>query len=284
MRRPPTSLRVLAMTVVAAGAVTGLRPGPAARSPCPDCLDLGRRVRPDRPGVDRRLLVVVDPGPGRRAGLHPRRQLPDAPLTIFGPGEESGTFDSFNELAIVDIAEERGVPEEEALARPDYISSPNDNVIIDGVAGIGRLVRLGRSRLRQATSDTRPDLRRRRRGRSLRRPRPTRPSPTASYPLARDLYMYVNLEHAAEDPAVAAYVDGFLSDEGRSAVGEAGYVALEDDAWAATLEAWAAAGGQPGDPAEDVDGRRARLGVLDGRADRLARGRGASAATTPGPG
>ena len=34
--------------------------------------------------------------------------LPDADLVISGPGEESGTYDSFVEFAIADLAEERG--------------------------------------------------------------------------------------------------------------------------------------------------------------------------------
>ena len=57
---------------------------------------------------------------------------PDAPLAITAPGEESGTYDSFVELALEDIAEERG---QEAATRPDYQASANDNVIIDGIAG-----------------------------------------------------------------------------------------------------------------------------------------------------
>ena len=55
---------------------------------------------------------------------------PEAPLTVTAPGEESGTFDSFVELALGDIAEARG---QDATSRPDYTASPNDNVIIDGV-------------------------------------------------------------------------------------------------------------------------------------------------------
>jgi len=58
--------------------------------------------------------------------------LPDAPLTITAPGEESGTYDSFVEIVIEEFNEERG---QEAETRPDYQASPNDNVIIDGVAG-----------------------------------------------------------------------------------------------------------------------------------------------------
>ena len=57
---------------------------------------------------------------------------PDADLTITGPGEESGTFDSFVSLVIDPVAGELGV--EDANVRVDYTASPNDNVIIEGVA------------------------------------------------------------------------------------------------------------------------------------------------------
>ncbi|MCB0953884.1 MAG: hypothetical protein KDB13_14435, partial [Microthrixaceae bacterium] len=56
----------------------------------------------------------------------------DAPLDITGPGEESGTYSSFVELAIEDYAEERG---QEAQTRPDYQASADDNIIIQGIQG-----------------------------------------------------------------------------------------------------------------------------------------------------
>ena len=36
---------------------------------------------------------------------------PEAPLVVVGPGEESGTYDTFVEFAIADLAEERGADE-----------------------------------------------------------------------------------------------------------------------------------------------------------------------------
>src|SRR5918992_4259187 len=62
---------------------------------------------------------------------------PDAPLAITAPGEESGTYDAFVELAeFEDMGVERGLSEDEAATtRPDYQASSNDNVIIDGIAG-----------------------------------------------------------------------------------------------------------------------------------------------------
>ncbi len=56
--------------------------------------------------------------------------FPDAQLTIYGPGEESGTYDTFVEFAIADLAEERGQAEE---VRADYSSSANDNLIVEGI-------------------------------------------------------------------------------------------------------------------------------------------------------
>ena len=58
--------------------------------------------------------------------------LPDADLVISGPGEESGTYDTFVEFAIADLAEERGQDE---VVRADYTSSPNDNIIVQGIEG-----------------------------------------------------------------------------------------------------------------------------------------------------
>ena len=61
--------------------------------------------------------------------------LPDADLSIFGPGEESGTFDSFVELVLTDSAEARTIAEDQITTRPDYTASANDNAIIEGIAG-----------------------------------------------------------------------------------------------------------------------------------------------------
>ena len=66
--------------------------------------------------------------------------LPDAPLDITGPGEESGTYDAFVELALGPIAEKQveagEITEEEAeTTRPDYSTQSNDNAIVEGIAG-----------------------------------------------------------------------------------------------------------------------------------------------------
>jgi phosphate transport system substrate-binding protein len=56
--------------------------------------------------------------------------LPDAPLTVTGPGTESGTYDSFVEFAVKKIATDR---KKDVKLRADYTASPNDNVIVSGI-------------------------------------------------------------------------------------------------------------------------------------------------------
>ncbi len=161
----------------------------------------------------------------------PNAPYPDADLVITAPGEESGTYDSFVEFAIADIAEERG---EDAVLQPDYVASPNDNVIIEGIAG--SLTSLGfvgyafylpnQDRVKALAIDGGEGC----------------VAPTAatiadgSYPYSRPLYIYVNKEAAADKPEVAAFVDLYLSEEGLASIDEAGYVRLAD--YGPTLEAW----------------------------------------------
>jgi phosphate transport system substrate-binding protein len=167
---------------------------------------------------------------------------PDAPLDITAPGEESGTYDAYIELSgIPDVAEERGLPEEQLeTTRPDYQASANDNVIIDGIAGSDSSFGwVGFSFFEQnqdvvkafeidggegcvaPSFDTISD---------------------GSYPLSRSLFIYVNNAKAAESEALQAYVDLYLSDEGiRTAVQEVAYVVLPDDRIEATRSTWESA-------------------------------------------
>ena len=151
--------------------------------------------------------------------------LPDAPLDIFGPGEESGTFDSFIEIVLEDIADERG---QEAITRPDYNPSADDNVILQGIQGsdtsfgwVGfafaanaadvKLLQVdnGESGCIEANPDT---------------------IATAEYPIARPLFIYVNNAKYAESAALQAFTEFYLGTGLDQAVGEVGYVPLTEDA------------------------------------------------------
>ncbi len=167
---------------------------------------------------------------------------PDAPLTVTGPGEESGTFDSFVEIVIAPVGDALGI--EDATVRPDYTASPNDNVIIEGISQndtslgwvgfafveenldtIKPLQVDGGDGCIEPTVETIAD---------------------GTYPIARDLYIYVNAAKAEENPAVAGYVDFYLSEEGLGVIGpdvDAGqvpYVPLASEDVEATRAVWEA--------------------------------------------
>jgi phosphate transport system substrate-binding protein len=163
----------------------------------------------------------------------------DAPLVVTAPGEESGTYDSFGEIVLEDIAyEERGVSEDKSPIRPDYQASANDNVIIEGISGtptslgwVGYAFFIQNSETVKALAIDG--------GEGCVEPTEDTIS-SGEYPIARDLFIYVNTAKLEENPAVEAYVDFYLSDAGLASVAEVGYVDLADEDIQATQDAWSA--------------------------------------------
>lgn len=163
--------------------------------------------------------------------------FPDADLVISAPGTESGTYDSFVELALAKIAEAQG---QEAGARPDYSSAADDNVIIQTVSSNDTsLGWVGFAYADQADGVKMLPISKEAGGECV---APDSASIAAGkYPLARDLYIYVSSKSVADNPAVAAYVDHYMDFGLNTAVTEADYVKLDDAALKATQDAWAAA-------------------------------------------
>jgi len=165
--------------------------------------------------------------------------FPSVPLDITAPGEESGTYDAFIELSgIPDIGIERGLSETEAGAlRKDYQASPNDNVIIQAMEGSpSSLGFVGFAFAQEAGEGVRVlevDG-----GNGCVAPS-TETIADGSYPLSRSLYIYVNQAKIAESPALKAYVDYYLSDDGlTAAVSEVGYIPLPADRVEASRAVW----------------------------------------------
>jgi len=137
--------------------------------------------------------------------------FPDADLSITGPGEESGTYDSYVELVITPIASKQTPPAESAT-RPDYVASANDNAIIAGVEGSPSALGWVGFAFAEENKDAIKEIQ------VAKEPNGTCIAPTAttiadgSYPLSRSLYIYVNKAKAAANPAVAGYVDYYLAD------------------------------------------------------------------------
>ena len=168
--------------------------------------------------------------------------FPDEPLEITAPGEESGTYDAFIELSgIPDIAIEQGIPEDESEAlRQDYTSSPNDNVIIQAMAGSpSSLGFVGFAFAEEAGDQVREigiDG-----GDGCVTPSAETIS-DASYPLSRSLYIYVNNEKLGQSEALRAYVDYSLTDEAlNQLVSEVAYIPMPTDRIEATSGVWAEA-------------------------------------------
>ncbi|MDJ0960044.1 MAG: phosphate ABC transporter substrate-binding protein PstS family protein [Acidimicrobiia bacterium] len=161
---------------------------------------------------------------------------PDAALDITAPGEESGTYDTFVELVIEDIAEERGAEEG---TRVDYSAEANDQVIVNNISSndtsfgwVGfAFFEENQESLKAIAVDGGDGC----------------VVPTAEtiasfeYPLSRPLFIYVRTDNLDSKPELVDFVDFYLSDDGLTAVSEAGYVQLPTADWDATKAAWEAA-------------------------------------------
>jgi phosphate transport system substrate-binding protein len=169
--------------------------------------------------------------------------FPDAPLDITAPGEESGTYDSFTEIVFGDISEaraEEGAIEDDEVetARKDYSSQADDNAIVAGIegsdAGLGWV---GFAFAEEAGDEVTEIPIAAEPGGACVAPTPETIAST-EYPISRNLYLYVNAALADENPAIAAYVDFFLSDAGIAAVEQVGYVGLTSEDLEATRSVW----------------------------------------------
>jgi phosphate transport system substrate-binding protein len=200
---------------------------------CLSFADLYALIGPESEGFNKWAAAQ-----GLATSLGSQTQLPDQDLALYGPGPESGTYDSFIELALAGLAEERAVPEDKASStRPDYQQSADDNQIISGIEGSDYSLGWVGFAYAQNAGDQVKELQ------VSKDPNGTCVAPThdtiadGSYPLSRSLYIYVSKASIADNPAVVPFVDFYL--DGLSDFVEgANYVALPDDQTAETQSAW----------------------------------------------
>jgi phosphate transport system substrate-binding protein len=159
--------------------------------------------------------------------------LPPLQLTVIGPGSSSGTRQTLVDLAIAPLAKERDVT---PGLRPDYVDQPAEQLIRNamlsqpgalGIAGLATASAWGNT-VKLLEADF---------GDGCEGPSAEAIN-TGRYPLARELYVYVNLDAVASSPAQQAFVDHLVSDEGLSIAGEVGGVALSPDETAAVQQHW----------------------------------------------
>lgn len=150
-----------------------------------------------------------------------RPDFPDAPLALFGPGTDSGTFDYFTEV----------INGEEGASRGDFTASEDDNVLVQGVAGNRNALgyfglayyEANRDRLERVAIDDGDDAN----GAGFVLPSPETVLDGTYQPLARPLFIYVNSQKL-DRPEVQAFVDFYLDPANQALINDAGYIAMSE--------------------------------------------------------
>jgi phosphate transport system substrate-binding protein len=135
--------------------------------------------------------------------------FPNLPIKLFGPGADSGTFDYFTEA----------INGKSKQSRADYTASEDDNVLVQGVSrdksamgyfGFAYFEK-NKSRLKALNIEgVAPNLGNVKNG---------------SYPLARPLYLYVNVDKLNSNGELKAFVETYLNGA-EGFVTKAGYLPL----------------------------------------------------------
>ncbi|MBE9108810.1 PstS family phosphate ABC transporter substrate-binding protein [Nodosilinea sp. LEGE 07298] len=155
-----------------------------------------------------------------------RSDFPDAPLGLYGPGTDSGTYDFFMEAIGAD-GESRG----------DFTASEDDNVIVQGVStdanglgffGLAYFVE-NQDRLKAVEIDN---------GDGCVAPSAETVADGTYQPLSRPEFIYVK-QSVADDPAVAAFVDFYISPDNGYLVDEVGYVSVPSEINAKVIDRFA---------------------------------------------
>jgi len=154
-----------------------------------------------------------------------RAGFPDQPLTLYGAGTDSGTFDYFTDV----------INGEEGASRSDYTASEDDNVLVQGIAGDPNALgyfgyayfEQNADKLKVLGVDS---------GSGCVTPNPETVASGEYTPLSRPLFIYVAQEASAR-PEVQAFVDFYLETMNQL-VPEVGYIPVPDDVVQADIQEW----------------------------------------------
>ncbi len=144
-----------------------------------------------------------------------RPDFPDAPLSLYGPGVDSGTYDYFTQ-AIVG---------EEGASRGDFTASEDDNVLVQGIASDPNALGFfglayyeeNQDKLKLVAIDG---------GNGCVLPTAETVNNGTYQPLSRPIFIYVRADEA-ERPEVEAFVNFYL-DNVATLAAEVGYVPLPE--------------------------------------------------------
>jgi phosphate transport system substrate-binding protein len=152
-----------------------------------------------------------------------RSNWPSAPLKLFGPGADSGTFDYFTEAIVGKAKSSRG----------DFTASEDDNVLVQGIANdrnalgyFGFAYYLeNQKKLKAVAIDS---------GKGPVTPSAKTVEDGSYQPLSRPIFIYVS-KKAMDKPEVKEFVEFYLKN-GPKLVKEVKYVALPPKAYTIGLE------------------------------------------------
>jgi phosphate binding protein len=152
-----------------------------------------------------------------------RDGFPDKPLTLFGPGTDSGTFEYFTEAIVGRARSSRG----------DYNASEDDNVLVQGIAGDeGALGYFGYAYVIENQDKVKAVAINN--GKATVAPSVDTVKDGTYTPLSRPLFTYVK-KSSMEREEVQRFVDFYLSKSFTPLIQtrEIGYIALTDDLYKA---------------------------------------------------
>ncbi|MEM4373415.1 MAG: PstS family phosphate ABC transporter substrate-binding protein [Nitrososphaerota archaeon] len=131
-----------------------------------------------------------------------RTEWPDEPITLYGPGPDSGTFDYFTERVVGKLKS----------SRTDYVASEDDNVLVAGVEGErNALGYFGYAYYPESKDRIRAVPIRDDAIQDSRCLEPTDETVAGyQYPLSRPLFIYVNLDNWEKKPELRAFVIYYL--------------------------------------------------------------------------
>ncbi|NJN73170.1 MAG: PstS family phosphate ABC transporter substrate-binding protein [Limnothrix sp. RL_2_0] len=151
-----------------------------------------------------------------------REGFPDEPLTLYGPGTDSGTFDYFTDA----------INGDEGLSRGDYTASEDDNVVVQGVVNEkGALGYFGLAYFEENADSLRAvevDDGDASNGEGCVAPSVATVDDTTYQPLARPIFIYVSTT-AIERPEVSSLIDFYMQEENGELVAEVGYVPMSSE-------------------------------------------------------
>ncbi|MEM1251117.1 MAG: PstS family phosphate ABC transporter substrate-binding protein [Cyanobacteria bacterium P01_H01_bin.21] len=149
---------------------------------------------------------------------------PDENIVLYGPGEDSGTFDYFTEVVVG----------EDGASRNDYVSSEDDEELVQGVQDDpNALGYFGYAYFKEA-EDTLAAL-------SVDSGNgPVAPSGetirSSEYqPLARPLFIYVSVDALDNNPTVGEFVEFYMANS-RTVVDDVGYEPLPNEAYGIAMD------------------------------------------------